>query len=216
MKQIYGDKYSIAWFNLAEFVARKEKERALGIYRLLVHSLSDPAVISQLEGDLLLSFNDMRAIECYIKAAQLYEKDSRIAQAAAVYEHILLLEDNQIPYLSSIITLYLKLNNETKISTYVHMITTIFMSQQAYQDLELWIESLQLSMSQKQSAQLYAAVFFAFLDQSPNEEYTDHLLRKTLVLLLEQDDAKYFRQFLTKLETISKFYHAKAVQFIEN
>ena len=58
MKHLPSDKYNVAWFKLAECVARGEKEKALGVYRLLVHSLDEPAFIRQLEGDLLLAFKD--------------------------------------------------------------------------------------------------------------------------------------------------------------
>jgi hypothetical protein len=37
MKQTQVDKHTIAWFKIAECVSRGEKERALGVYRLLSH-----------------------------------------------------------------------------------------------------------------------------------------------------------------------------------
>lgn len=85
------DKYTIAWFKLAEFVTRKEKERALGIYRLLVHSLHDDALALQLEGDLLLSFGDEKALEKYTKAAEAYTNLGKHVHAAGIYEHCLAL-----------------------------------------------------------------------------------------------------------------------------
>ena len=78
MKQFSGDKYNVAWFKLAEFVARGEKERAMGLYRLLVHSFDDSAFAHQLEGDLLLSFDDTQAVEKYLEAAYLYETQDRL------------------------------------------------------------------------------------------------------------------------------------------
>ena len=51
-----SDKYTIAWFKLAECVAKGEKEKAFGVYRLLMHSLEDQAYAYQLEGDLLDAF----------------------------------------------------------------------------------------------------------------------------------------------------------------
>src|SRR3990172_10433854 len=78
MRQVPAEKYNIAWFKLAEFVARGEKERALGIYRLLIHSFDDKAFSYQLEGDLLSAFNDESARDKYLSAAQLYHKEGRI------------------------------------------------------------------------------------------------------------------------------------------
>jgi hypothetical protein len=88
MTQLPSDKFNIAWFKLAELVLRKEKERALYIYRLLVHSLQDEAVAAQLEGDLLFSFNDEKSLDCYIRAARLYERSDRCVEAIFIYEHL--------------------------------------------------------------------------------------------------------------------------------
>ena len=40
----------------SQCVARKEKERALGVYRLLSHSFDDLAFARQLEGDIFSFF----------------------------------------------------------------------------------------------------------------------------------------------------------------
>ncbi len=116
MTQLPSDKFNVAWFKLAEFVTRKEKERALHIYRLLVHSLPDEAFAQQLEGDLLWSFNDAKAVECYIKAAALYEKRADFIQAAAVYEHILSIAPRVPEYVLKAILIYEQLNNREKIT----------------------------------------------------------------------------------------------------
>jgi len=95
MRQLPSDKYNVAWFKLAEFVSRGEKERALGLYRLLMHSFDDKALAHQLEGDLLLSFKNDDSIMAYQKAAQLYQEDGRFIQAIAVYERLLQLNPEQ-------------------------------------------------------------------------------------------------------------------------
>ena len=92
MRQLPSDKYNVAWFKLAEFVGRGEKERALGLYRLLVHSFNDQALALQLEGDILLSFNDMNALEKYGSAALLYQERGRFIEAVAIYEHMIMLK----------------------------------------------------------------------------------------------------------------------------
>lgn len=109
------DKYSIAWFKLAEYVSRGEKERALGIYKLLSHSIEDQAFARQLEGDILWSFNDSGAAERYHEAAQLYKKDQRVLQAAALYEHLVALHPDSILYLTHLVDLYSSLQIKSKI-----------------------------------------------------------------------------------------------------
>ncbi len=110
MKQAISDKYTIAWFTIAQCVARKEKERALGVYRLLSHSFDDLAFARQLEGDIFLSFNDTDiASEKYEQAVELYKKSNRLRQAAAVYEHLLTIHPHNKTYRADIIELYDKL-----------------------------------------------------------------------------------------------------------
>ncbi len=106
MKQQPSDNYSIAWFKLAEFVTRGEKERAMGLYRLLAHSFEDQAIAHQLEGDLLRSFEDETAINCYECAALAYKANGRDMEAVAVYEHLLLLHPDEKLYRKAAVALY--------------------------------------------------------------------------------------------------------------
>lgn len=115
MAQLQSGKYTVAWFKLAEFVVRKEKERALGIYKLLSHSLPNKALSSQLHGDLLLSFSDEKAIDAYLQAASLYEKNGNIVQAAAIYEHIVML-DSKPEFIIQMFRVYHILRNIVKIN----------------------------------------------------------------------------------------------------
>lgn len=106
MDQSAKDKYCVAWFKLAECLARKEKERALGVYRLLSHSIDDEALAVQLEGDLLLFFDDEVAIAKYKRAVELYEKQERLPLAIGVCEHIITLNPSDIWALRRLSDLY--------------------------------------------------------------------------------------------------------------
>lgn len=83
------EKTSIAWFKLAEVIMRGEKERTLSIYRLLMHSVQHEAVKTQLEGDILHMFNDPNALQSYVKAAGLYQKENDLLQAMILYEQVI-------------------------------------------------------------------------------------------------------------------------------
>lgn len=97
MKMVASELYNVAWFKLADFVARGEKERALTVHKLLMHSVIDEAISYQLEGDILLAFDDDAALDKYHVAANLYKKAGKIKQAASVYEHVCMFkEDEQI------------------------------------------------------------------------------------------------------------------------
>ena len=91
MKPLSQDKQSVAWFKLAEYVGRGEKERALALHRLLTHSFHDTAFIKQLEADLLAFFDDRQALNQYIIAAQLYSDNGKFFEAASIYERLLFL-----------------------------------------------------------------------------------------------------------------------------
>lgn len=88
MTLLPSEKSNIAWFKLAEFVYRKEKERALGLVRLLSHAVPSPALVAQLEGDLLWSFGDEKALELYEKAARTYTHDGRASDAQMLYRQL--------------------------------------------------------------------------------------------------------------------------------
>jgi hypothetical protein len=89
MKQPFAGSSNVAWFKLAEFVSRGEKERTLSMYRLLAHSFDDPALIKQLEGDLLLTFKDEAGYTSYEEAARLYLANNKTLQAIALYEYLM-------------------------------------------------------------------------------------------------------------------------------
>lgn len=87
------DPYAKAWQALAQAVTCKEKERALGIYRLLGRSFDNKAVAMQIEGDILLAFNDKStAVEKYTQAAQRYQMQGDDVKARMVNEHIAFLQ----------------------------------------------------------------------------------------------------------------------------
>ena len=101
---------SVAWFKLAELIARKEREKALNVYRLLSHSLQDRAYALQLEGDILWSLDDRGAFERYKQAAYIYQKDKRWIEAIAIYEHLLSMEQHNDAILSTLIPCYAMAN----------------------------------------------------------------------------------------------------------
>lgn len=115
---------SIAWFKLAEFVARGERERALAVYRLLMHSWSDQAYALQLKGDLYAAFqDDDRAREAYLAAIILYEKSARPVEAAALYERIASFESCSSVTLYKMISLFESLHLSHKAALYRAQLT---------------------------------------------------------------------------------------------
>lgn len=120
MKQVPLDRYSIAWFKLAECVSRREKERALGVYRLLSHSIDDQAFKYQLEGDLLLSFNDtQQAAEKYLHAIHNYKQTDRLFEMAALYGHLITIQPDKHEYHAHMVNIYHELKLDSKVFSYL-------------------------------------------------------------------------------------------------
>jgi tetratricopeptide (TPR) repeat protein len=97
---------TVAWFKLAELITRKEREKALSVYRLLAHSLENRAYALQLEGDILWSFDDKGASEKYKAAAFLYHKEKRFIDAIALYENLLFKDPQNSECLAYLVQCY--------------------------------------------------------------------------------------------------------------
>ena len=105
-----SEKYNIAWFKLAECVSRGDKERALGVYRLLSHSLTSEALRAQLEGDIWLSFGELaNAITHYRDAAHKYRINNQLLEAASIFQHLRLLDPATTFYKTAAQELYQQL-----------------------------------------------------------------------------------------------------------
>ncbi|MCF7800116.1 hypothetical protein K9M16_03915 [Candidatus Babeliales bacterium] len=104
----------VAWFKLAELISRKEKEKALNLYRLLSHSFENKAYALQIEADILWSLEDNLALEKYQQAAFLYKKEQKIISVIAIYEHLSTLEPSNYEFLSTLIFLYSQADWESK------------------------------------------------------------------------------------------------------
>jgi len=124
MKVVSSESSSIAWFKLADFVSRGEKERALTIHRLLMHSVDERAFAYQLEGDILYAFDDEMALNRYHAAAEVYKKDKKYKRAIAVYHHALL-KKNDLSIIEELLNVYILLNNEKNLISIFILFTKV-------------------------------------------------------------------------------------------
>ena len=117
---------SLAWFKLADLIARREREKALSVFRLLAHSLPDRAYVLQIEGDILWYLDDDKsAVEKYKAAAFLYQKEKRWVDAIAVYEHIFTQNNDSVEVLSSLILFYAMVDWEEKFQERFQNLTSL-------------------------------------------------------------------------------------------
>lgn len=213
MTEFNSNKYSVGWYKLAEFVVKKEKEKALGILRLLVHSLNDSAFASQLEGDLLFSFQDSKAIDCYVKAAQLFEKSSKTIEAVSVYEHLLTISPETIEYLQKLLMLYQVLGNENKILASWGTLLDILVKKNMLKEVdELCAQSNLIFVN---SLIIHQYVVFSFLRYGEFDRNTlnYHIKRAIEYSFSLQDHS--LNQFIARLAALDQESHNFACEVIK-
>jgi hypothetical protein len=217
MKQSQSaDKYNIAWFKIAEYVSRGEKERALGVYRLLSHSISDHAFSRQLEGDILWAFNDNQgACEKYYEAAQLYTQDNRALQAAAIYEHLVTLMPDSASYMFHLIESYAILNIKSKVISNLNYLTELLEKKNDIDQMHAALQQLALYCTDAELLPLHESIFFSSLkNEYSSQEYMHAQLNKMLHIFLD-DQSDALQKFLTKLKASDEGYYAHAVEYVK-
>lgn len=206
--QLHTEKYNVAWFKLAEFILRGEKERALGIYRLLAHSLQNQALAVQLKADILLSFADERAIEEYNTAAKMYQKQKKFMQTAAIYEHICMLSldiSKDIKFLIKLLAIYSILDWQNKVSHTAKKIVKLLIETKDFSKFDLYLNSqefldefcLEVKLDIQQSSLL------AYCQENEKlDPYAYHLIEEIIKFCknLKIDN----QNFLSKLKLISQ------------
>lgn len=177
-------KYQLAWFKLSEFIRRGEKERALAIYKLLMHTVDDHAFAKQLEGDLLLFFNDQDATTSYLTAAQLYKKAGKLAQATAVYEHLVAQFPHEEPFLTALINCYRELGHPSRIVlTFGRLLAPLAHAQPA-EIIAQAIDYLALTLNAAETASLYSILVIELAQQKNiDQKILDELVNKTIAYL---------------------------------
>lgn len=203
MAQLRADKYNIAWFKLAEFVVRGEKERALGVYRLLVHSLPDEAFAAQLEGDLLLAFHDERAIDAYLRAALHYEKSNRLAQAAAVYENLIGLQPMVLEHRVRVVQLYALLAHHSKLEQWMNELFALSLKQSKGDYGHHILDALPLSKEQQTKFHDYFIMKWLTAGYD-NQEALKELVRHALEGYIDHHNSAELAHFIARLEAMDE------------
>ncbi|MBY0109504.1 MAG: hypothetical protein K2X90_00090 [Candidatus Babeliaceae bacterium] len=204
-----GEKFNVAWFKLAEFVGRKEKERALGVYRLLSHSLPDDAFAAQIEGDLLMAFGDEKAVDAYQKAAWLYEKSNQFDHAALLYEQMLMLKPENRDFLVQALKLYQLVKNDVKIVRCASQLARLLIKHGAVDELN----DLMAACAYQLDYQLYIqeSIILALLEFQPAQEQSIQDYLTYVVSALERPEYKNrLTLFFAKLSALSPLWYDRA------
>jgi len=207
MKLLSSGSHNIAWFKLAEFVARKEKERALSVYKLLVHSITDQAFAYQLEGDILLAFDDDAALDRYHLAANLYKKHGDYQKAIAVYEHVSLFK-NDLKILEALLDVYDVLQDQLGI---INSFARFAILAVQLKNFGLLINRLHVYLMTRNNilkAELYGYTFLALLFHDVENPQIEMYLFQALDLYLKiEEETDLLTKFMAKLKVShDRFY----------
>ncbi len=200
MNNLNSEKYSLAWFKLSEFVLRREKEKALGILRLLVHSLNDKALALKLEGDLLYAFNDTKSADCYSKAAQLYFNSNNFMEALTLYEHLFGVNSDNTEYANKILELHHKLKDESKILKSFNSLTDLLIKKRYFRELnDLCQQSSDFFVNTNIIHE--HLILSALKNDYKDREFIDSHFQKAILFLMEQKGDR-LNQFLVKISSL--------------
>lgn len=218
MKHLSQDKYTIAWFKLAECVSRGEKERAFGVYRLLSHSIENHAFACQLQGDLYFSFDDIEAaIAKYFDAAHLYEAEERYLEAAAVYENLLSLQPTIERYRERIISLYQRLHIPSKVLHHRILLIEQCMQDHKLKEAQAHLAALDDNVSPELVAGIYEKFIVAAIESGDlNTDHIEKNLKALIDIYLTHELNKLMRQFVSKLQAIDMQWHDKAAKLLKS
>ncbi len=215
MRYIPRDKYTIAWFKLAECVAKGEKEKAFGVYRLLMHSLEDQAYAYQLEGDLLGAFQDERATEKYAYAAQLYFQNKRFKESAALYEELIFLAPENNRYLHQLIAIYKEHKSKELFKTKMQKLLQLLLEQASYEKAISVISEIRIIEDALQVVSNYQQVVERCIhDHTFCPEKARHILYDSLDYILKNDDT-LLTNYLVFLEQSSGKWHTIACDYLK-
>ena len=209
MKLLSSGSYNIAWFKLADFVSRGEKERALTVYKLLMHSIPDEAFAYRLEGDILLAFDDNSAIDRYHSAATIYKKNKNYQKAIAVYEHIALFKNN-LKTLEALLDVYDVLSDQIKL---IYTYSRFALLAVQTKNFGLLINRLHLYLMMQDDllkAELYGYTFFALLTHDVTNPQIEMYLFQTLDLYIRSESHLQLTRFMAKLKVSDELFYEKA------
>jgi len=211
--KLQAEKYNVAWFRLAECVSRREKERALGVYRLLSHSFDEKALAAQLYADLLLCFEDQQgAIESYKEAAQLYQKAEKMIESAAIYEHLVFLSPDEKEYLFALLEVYKSLGLTFKM---VEHAKALLDENKIDLGIEL-SEMLNGHIKPADTAHLQKDIVFALLKtKGVSEDKVMNQIQYTVDSIVSVDEGLLLQEFLSELKAVNSRYYTKVCAYLE-
>jgi tetratricopeptide (TPR) repeat protein len=215
MKHMQADKYTIAWFKIADYVSRGEKERALGVYRLLSHSFNDDAVARQLEGDIYFSCNEIeRAIFFYRQAIELYQKSKRFIEAAAICEHLIIVLPQDILLRREVILCYNNIKLASKIHKHAQYFIESYVRENKWKDIEFFVHEYDKIFDPLIRAIVYQQIIIAIYNNNGSSDLAILCTEKVLKDLLSEEFEYSLQEFLTIIRGLDERLYQHALHYL--
>lgn len=215
MEQLPSDKYNVAWFKLAECVSRGEKERAFGVYRLLVYSIDDLAFAKQLEGDLLWFFGDEAAVDRYATALELYQESEKFVEAAAICEHLVTLRPQEYTYRELLIQLYKKLRVTSKIGQTMEQYVGLLLFNKHQEKIDPLLATFDEFHESYACAVAHGAVVKALINShTTDENLIQKYLKKAIESFILSGNSVALTTFMSSLRALHEHYYVLATDYI--
>ncbi len=216
MKQTQFDKHTIAWFKIAECVSRGEKERALGVYRLLSHSFNDNAIARQLEADIYCSFGENeQASALYLQAMESYTKSQRFLEAAAVGEHLITMRFDDITLHRELLQLYISLGMLPKVRTHVNALVDLFVQKQQWYEIKNVVVECARFFDGNGRVGLYGDIIIAAHKAGCPWDIVAYSLEQALDNLCLVDNEKCVQGLLSTLQAHSDELYDHSVAYLK-
>ena len=203
MRLLASGSSNIAWFKLADFVSRGEKERALNVHKLLMYSVDEQAFAYQLEGDILLSFDDDLALSKYHVAANLYKKQGKYQRAIDVYRHVLLQKED-VSIIEALLDVYHLLNIREQIIATFALLAKACVLKKNIGFLFGRLYSFSMSPDKKMYARLYGALIEAIVLYDSHNKHLKMYLQQAIDLYQECEAIEELDSFLAGIQKINQ------------
>lgn len=216
MKQVSSNKSNIAWFKLAEFVGRGERERAFSLYRLLIHSLDDEPFLKKLEADIWIAFDEKEARALYLSAAHLYRKSGRLVEALLIYELLVELFPSEGSYTEKVIALCQELGRQEKELEYQQKWSHLLLNQGAIEKGLKAFKLIEKKLKESEITEFHKnLVIFALQHNYTEQKIIKNSLKNSLDSFLRSGDAMTLKTFLSKISSLNNVWHKDAQAYLK-
>lgn len=216
MEQVSSKKSSVAWFKLAEFIGRGEKERAFDLHRLLMHSHTSKAFMKKLEADITVSFAFEQALNEYTQSAHWYLQDGDTLEAAFIYEHIVDLCPEKPEYLEKLLDLCQTLGWKEKHALYTLRVHASHLKAGSVEKAMKAFKEVEKKLEDADKLQFYRDfVLQALTHKYTNQKVITSYLHKALDGLVRFGTAQETKAFLGAIEALNTVWHKDATEYLK-